>query len=148
VNKNSRQGNTIGATHKRIRTLVADDSATLLKALCTLLGTQPHIEIAGTARDGGEALRHVEALQPDLLVLDLNMPVLHGLEVTLQVRRRFPAVRIVIVTIHDSPSLRATCLEAGAHGFVPKNRVPAELMKTIDRAFAERSTHEKKGDPS
>ena len=125
----------IMAGEKRVRVLVVDDSFIARCTVCSLLETQNGIEIVGCAPDGREALRLAESLVPDLVLMDLSMPIMNGLEATQLLRQKIPATRIVIVTSHDSPEFRRTCRVAGAHGFITKNRLHAELPDLINQLF-------------
>jgi HlyD family secretion protein len=125
-----------GKDTKRIRTLVVDDSPNARHAICYFLETQENIEIVGVAGDGQQALAQVEALQPDLVLMDMQMPEMNGLEATTQLRKLFPDIRVIIVTLYDSPESRTACRDSGAHGFVAKNRLHQDLPEEIQRIFS------------
>lgn len=116
-------------------TLVVDDSADLLAGLCRLLETQSRIRVVGTAAEGNEALQMAKALRPDLVLMDLNMPLLNGLQATAILRRRLPEIRVIIMSLDDSPGARTAAREHGAYGFIWKPRIPGDLMTEIGRAF-------------
>lgn len=120
---------------KRIRTLVVDDAPPVVQAICSFLERQRDIEVVGTAGDGRQALAQVEALRPDLVLMDMQMPDMSGLEATLKLRKDFPATRVIIVTAHDSPEVHMACQASGAHGFVAKSRLYQELVAEIRRLF-------------
>ncbi len=122
-------------TTNRIRTLVVDDSPNARHAICYFLETQDKIEIVGIASDGRQAIDQVEALRPDLVLMDMQMPEMNGLEATSQLRKRFPDIKVVIVTLYDSPESRTACRDSGAHGFVAKNRLHQDLPDEIHRIF-------------
>ena len=124
-----------------LRTLVADDSVVLLKSLCAYLRTQPLFQVVGTAVDGGEALYMAELLEPDLILMDLRMPVVDGLQTTAILRRRVPNMRIVIMTMKDSAAAEVGARAHGAHGFIWKPRIMNNLITEVRRAF--RSDHTK-----
>ena len=137
---NSHKPQEQGVTHKseagnRIRTLVVDDSPNARHAICYFLETQDNIEIVGIASDGRQAIDQVEVLSPDLVLMDMQMPEMNGLEATSQLRQSFPDTKVVIVTLYDSPESRSACRDSGAHGFVAKNRLHQDLPEEIHRIF-------------
>ena len=119
----------------RIRTLVVDDSSIAQKTICSYLNEQKSVEVIGTASNGPQALDKVQALNPELVLLDIQMPVMNGLEVTQQLRKRFPSIRVILVSIDDGHELRISSEACGADGFVSKIRLP-ELGSEIRRIFA------------
>jgi DNA-binding NarL/FixJ family response regulator len=118
-----------------IRTLVVDDSVTLLERLCRLLEAQPLIEVVGTAKQGNEALHMAEVMRPDLVLMDLNMPFVDGLQATAILRRRLPDIRVIIMSVDDNPEAQAAARAHGAHGFIWKPRMRSDLLTEIRRAF-------------
>ena len=118
-----------------LRLLVVDDSVGLLKSLCAYFETQPLFQVVGTAMDGGEALHMAELLEPDLVLMDLRMPVMDGLQAMAILRRRVPNVRIVIMTMEDSATAEAEARAHGAHGFIWKTRIMSNLVTELRRAF-------------
>ena len=104
-----------------LRTLVVDDSVVLLERLCAYFKTQPLFQVVGTAADGSEALHMAELLGPDLVLMDLRMPVMDGLQATAILRRRVPNIRIIIMTLEDSATAEAKARAHGAHGFIGKH---------------------------
>ena len=119
-----------------LRILVADDSVVFSKSLCAYLKSQPLIQVVGTAMDGGEALHMAELLGPDLILMDLRMPVVDGLQATAILRHRVPNMRIIIMTIEDSVTAEAEARAHGAHGFIWKRRIINDLMTELGRAFS------------
>jgi len=120
---------------RRIRTLVVDDSAPALRTICAFLETLGNIEVVGTAGDGCQALERAETLQPDLVLMDLQMPGLSGATATERLRERFSHMVIIIVTVHEGGDVRRLCRDAGAHGFISKDRLGDELPSLIRRIF-------------
>ena len=118
-----------------LRTLIVDDSALLLSCLCRLLGTQAFVQVVGTAANGSEALRKAQTLTPDLVLMDLHMPCMDGLQATTLLRRRLPKTRIIIMTLDDTGETKAATRAHGAHGFVGKSRIVHDLMTEIRRVF-------------
>lgn len=127
---------TMDMRRQPIRTLVVDDSPAALHSMCGFLKLQPNLEVAGTASDGREGLASAHALHPDLVLLDVQMPVMNGIEAAAQLRRDLPATRIVMVTVHDSPEVRQACRESGADGFIAKEHLDRELPALIEQIFA------------
>lgn len=120
-------------TVKRFRALVADDAPWLLEILSEFLETLGPIDVVGTARNGREAVEQVEALDPDLLLLDYEMPELTGLDALLILRHRHPRLRIIMITVYETVEVRETCLAHGADAFLAKARVFDELPGEIQR---------------
>ncbi len=118
-----------------IRTIVVDDSPAALHAICSVVARQPNLEFVGAATNGREALALARSLRPDLVLLDLEMPIMGGVEATSYLEREFPTTRIVIVTIHDAPALRKLCLERGARGFIAKDALHEELPIVVRELF-------------
>lgn len=119
-----------------IRTLVVDDSTAALHSICGFLKLQPNIEVIGTASDGREGLASARALHPHLVLIDVQMPVMNGIDATAQLRQDLPATRVVMVTVHDSPEVRRACRESGADGFIAKEHLDKELLPLLEQLFA------------
>ena len=115
----------------KTRILLADDHAVLRSGLKMMLNAQPDLTIVGEATTGSEALSAVASLAPDLLLLDLTMPGADGLTVLREVRRTHPAVRVLILTMHEEEGYLRSALEAGAAGYCPKSAADAELISAI-----------------
>lgn len=120
---------------RSIRVVAADDSPVALAAICSFLETLSAITVVGTALSGYELLQKAEALGPDLVVTDLRMPRMSGLECTLHLRDILPATRVIVVTEMDGPLARHACLEAGADVCLHKSEMPEELALAIRRLF-------------
>ncbi len=118
-----------------IRTLVVDDSAAALHSICCVLELQPDIVMVGTATDGSQALASAHLLHPDLILLDVQMPVMNGIEAAARVRHDLPATRIVMVTVDDSPEVRQACHDSGADGFIRKEQLDEELPAVLKHIF-------------
>lgn len=115
-----------------IRVLVADDNARLRRALTELMSAVEDLEVVGTAVDGGEAVALALALAPDVVLMDVSMPVLDGIEATRRIRAADPAVRVVIVTAFHGRQDEA--FGAGAVDHVLKDAAPEELVRRVRRA--------------
>jgi DNA-binding NarL/FixJ family response regulator len=111
--------------------LLADDHAVLRVGLRLLLNSQPDFEVIGEAASGLEALDLAASLQPDLILLDLSMPGLSGLDSLPQLRRRAPQARILILTMHDDPQYLRQALKNGAAGYVLKKAADVELLSAV-----------------
>jgi DNA-binding NarL/FixJ family response regulator len=114
-----------------IRVVVADDQTVVREGLLLLLGLLPGIEVAGAARDGEEALRLVAAHRPDVVLMDLRMPRMDGVEATRRIRKEFPATQVVVLTTYSDDASIANALRAGATGYLTKDARPEELARTI-----------------
>jgi len=119
-----------------IRTLIIEDSPLALRAMVNLLETHPAVEIVGTAANGETGLEVAGKLHPDLVIADMEMPGLSGLVVTEALRRRFPAMRLVVVSVHDGFMWQNLSRMRGANAFLSKHRAPAELLSLIERLFS------------
>jgi DNA-binding NarL/FixJ family response regulator len=118
-----------------IRVLVADDSATALACICRYLEFEGLFEIVGTASDGLRLVQKAGRLRPDLVLTDLSMPLLNGLEATAELRRLFPELRIVVITQLSGLSLREECVRRGADTLVEKSQMPEKLMEEVAKLF-------------
>ncbi len=122
-------------SRRPIRTLVVDDSASTLHSICGFLKSQPNIDIVGTATDGSQGLASAHALHPDLVLMDVQMPVMNGIEAALRLRQDLPATLIIMVTVHDTPEVRQACCESGADGFIAKEHLDEELPALLEEIF-------------
>jgi DNA-binding NarL/FixJ family response regulator len=121
----------------RLRVLLADDHPPLLAAIRRLL--DPEFEIAGEAADGLEAVRLARALRPNVVVIDLAMPRMGGIEAIRQIRADNSASAIVVLSVLSDPAVLAVALEAGARGYVLKSQAGIDLIPTIHAALAGQS---------
>ena len=118
------------------RVLLVDDNETILERASATLSRE--CEIVGAVKDGPAALAAVRALNPDVVVLDISMPGMSGLEVASRLRRAGSTVPIVFLTIHDSEELVQAAQAAGGIGFVAKTMLPSDLMIAVNEARAGR----------
>jgi two-component system response regulator NreC len=114
-----------------IRLILADDHAAVREALKLLINVQPDLEVVGEAADGEQAVEAAVALQPDVLLMDVSMPKLNGLQATAAVRRRAPDVKVLTLTRHAEESYVGELLRAGASGYALKQGTSAELLTAI-----------------
>jgi len=123
--------------NRRIRILVADDSRKALLSVCKYLEFEGNFEIVATATDGQQLLRKTQIYRPDLVLTDLSIPRINGLQAAILLRRTFPKLRIIIFTELTGLSLRDECLRSGADGFVEKSQMPEKLMEEVRRLFTD-----------
>ena len=121
----------------RIRVLLADDHEAMLDRVARLL--EAECNVVGTATDGQQALEAAQDLKPDVLVLDVSMPVMNGIETAHRLKEAGAEARIVFLTVHDDPDFAKEALEAGALGYVIKSRIASDLMIAINEVCAGRS---------
>lgn len=114
-----------------VRVLVADDHTVVREGIRHVLSASPEFEVVAEAADGDEALALAEELAPDVIVLDITMPGKNGLEVTAELRRRHPEIRILILSMHDHAEYVMEAVRLGAHGYVLKDSGPAELRAAV-----------------
>ena len=116
-----------------IRVLLVDDNGDMLTDLRDELSAE--FEIAGTAENGEEAVREVFRLDPDIVVLDITMPVMNGLQVASLLREKRPATKILFLTIHEEPEYISAAFSAGACGYVTKRRLASDLRVAIREVY-------------
>ena len=118
----------------KIRVLIADDHAILREGLRALLRLADDLEVVGEAADGREAVARCAQLRPDVVVMDINMPGLGGLEATLEIRRSQPDVKVLVLTQYDDREYIRRALQAGVSGYLLKKSAGAELAAAIRAA--------------
>jgi len=119
-------------THISARVLIVDDHPIVRMGLQFLLANRPALEVCGEAENGREAIAKVLHLAPDLVILDLSMPLLNGFDTALEIKRIAPSTQIILFSIHEIPS-KAQII--GADAFVQKGSPPGELILTIQRVL-------------
>jgi DNA-binding NarL/FixJ family response regulator len=120
----------------RLRVLLADDHPLVLDGIRAMLKGDSRLEIVGEARDGRAALRMATELKPDVLVLDLSMPGLNGLDVTRQLLREHATCKVIALTVHEDRSYFRKLIELGAVGYVLKRSVSEDLLRAIHSVAA------------
>jgi DNA-binding NarL/FixJ family response regulator len=119
----------------RIRTLLVDDHAAFLDELAQLLAETHETDVVGRTTSGEEALEQGLAMQPDLVLMDLAMPGMGGLEATRRLKAKPGAPRVIMLSLHEHPMYRQAALDAGADGFVPKSKLGTALLPMIHSLF-------------
>lgn len=117
-----------------IRLLVVDDQAAVRESLAVMLDLDPEIEVAGTAANGCEAISEAERLEPDVVLMDLDMPVMGGVEATSALRRSRPAMPVVVLSTVDDDESVFGALRAGARGYLTKDSERAALVQAVRSA--------------
>lgn len=115
----------------RFRVVIAEDYTILREGLKAMLSSNPDFEIAGEAADGREATQCVERLKPDLVLMDLSMPRMNGMDAIREIKRRSSATRILVLTVHKAEEYILSTLKAGADGYILKDSTQSELMMAI-----------------
>src|SRR5438874_1936781 len=114
------------------RIYIADDHEVVRKGLMALLQAQPDWEVIGEAADGREAVEKAQRLKPDVIILDIGMPSLNGLEATRQILKTNPEAKVLILTLHESEQMVREVLNAGARGFVLKSDAARDLVFAVE----------------
>ena len=117
-----------------MRILVADDHEVIRRGIRALLASEQNCEVCGEAVDGQDAVDKAHQLRPDLIIMDVSMPNLNGLEATRVIRRSLPSTQILILTQHDSQEMMRQAFNAGARGFVVKSSVAHDLLNAVEAA--------------
>ena len=121
-----------------IRVLLVDDSLEFLQAASHFLSSDPRIEVVGQFLYAGDALNHVQDLCPDLVLMDLAMPIINGLEATRRIKAQNRPPRVIILTMYDNKEYYSASKAAMADGFVTKSEFGVQLLPLILNMFAER----------
>ncbi len=118
---------------RRARILLADDHRLLLEAFKQLL--EPEFEVVGTATDGRVLLSAAQELKPEVIVLDIAMPQLNGLDAARRLKQMMPEVKLIFLTVNEDPDIASEAIRAGASGYVLKNSAASELFQAIEAAL-------------
>jgi DNA-binding NarL/FixJ family response regulator len=119
----------------KIRVLVTDDHAIVRDGICALLGLTGDIEAVGVAANGREALEMVTKLSPDIVLMDIVMPIMDGLEATRRIRKQFPQMKVIVLTQYEDREYVLPVIEAGASGFISKIAASSELTSAIRSVY-------------
>ena len=120
------------------RVVIAEDQTMFREGLRALLSSDPTLEVVGEAEDGREAIQLVNQLAPDLVLMDLSMPRMHGVESIREIKKRAPETKILVLTVHTNEEYILATLEAGAGGYVVKQATYSELLTAIKTVFSGR----------
>ena len=115
----------------RIRILLADDQPLFRRAIATLIGEQPELAVVGEAENGLEAVEMAHRLQPDLVVMDVQMPVMNGVEAVRLIRDQLPGIKVVMLTVSDADDHLFDAIRFGAHGYLLKDLRPDQLYDLL-----------------
>ncbi len=115
----------------KIKLVLADDHAVVRSGLRMLLQAQPDMEIVGEAESGTQALAQVRSLQPDVILMDIQMPGMNGIEATRQIKEAYSDTAVLALTMHEDDQYFFEMLQAGASGYLPKRAAPDELVRAI-----------------
>lgn len=113
------------------RIIITDDHQLILDGLRSIIMGESDLQLLAEANNGQQALSLCESLQPDLVLMDIDMPVMNGLEATTQIKKKFPSVRVMVLTMHDEAALVKRIMEIGADGYMLKNADQEELLSAI-----------------
>jgi len=114
-----------------IRVLICDDQAVVCEGLKAILTTVKEIEVVGTAYNGEEAVERAEALSPDVILMDLKMPVMNGIQATRAIRSRFPSIRVIVLTTYDFDEWVFDAIHSGVAGYLLKDTPRESLVEAI-----------------
>lgn len=116
-----------------LRVLLVDDNESVRRSLCQILHSQTDIEVICQAADGADALNQAREHHPDLVLLDITMPTMNGLDAARVLKREFPSMHVLIVSQHDSRGFQWAALAAGASGYVVKSNAARDLLPEVRR---------------
>jgi DNA-binding NarL/FixJ family response regulator len=120
----------------KVRLMLVDDHEVVRQGLQKMLATRQELEVVGAAASGEEALEMAERLRPDLVLLDLRLPGMHGLEVLEALRSRGDSPKVLVLTVHDDTDIVVQAVRGGAQGYVLKDASQQELLSAIERVAA------------
>ena len=123
----------MAATPTRI--VVIDDSPLYRRTICNMLEKQPNMQIVAEAEDGAYAIQAVKTHRPDVVLMDITMPILNGIEATQIIRSKFPGTRVLVLTMHTDESFSERAYQVGACGFLSKGCSKIELFRAIKDCF-------------
>jgi NarL family two-component system response regulator LiaR len=122
-----------------IRVIVCDDQDVVREGMRAILGTAPGLEVVGVAADGAEAIELADKMKPDIVLMDLNMPGVTGIQATRIIREKFPAVKVLVLTTYDADEWLFDAIRAGASGYLLKDTPRAHLINAIEGTLAGRT---------
>lgn len=119
------------AAGRRTRVVVAEDHLLVAEAIATMLSFEDDLEVAATTRSGTDVVRLATELQPDIVLMDVGLEGLNGVEATRRIAEADPTISVIMLTMHDDVDTVARCVAAGASGFLPKNTSRADLLAAV-----------------
>ena len=120
---------------KNIKVILAEDHTIVRKGLRSLLDIEEGIKVVGEAENGKQVIKKVAQLKPDVVVMDIAMPLLNGLEATRRIKKDFPRVRVLVLSVHEDEEYIFQNVMAGASGYLLKNAAPTDLVSAIKAAY-------------
>lgn len=126
----------MSGVNKKIKVLLVDDHPVVRKGLHSCLANRENLKIVGEACNGTEAIQKVKELDPDVVLMDINMPGMDGLQVTEALRKDSPQTRVLVLSVHDTRDYVMRIVKAGARGYVLKDTPPEELVRAIETVNA------------
>ena len=127
------------APKQKINVLLVDDHPVVRRGLQFCLSSKEQLRVVGEAGDGEEAIAKARELKPHVILMDVSMPRMNGLAVTEWVRKEMPEVKVLILSVHSNRDFVLRIVQAGAHGFVPKEAPPDELLRAIECVYSGQS---------
>ena len=121
--------------HKKYRIMIVEDHTLLREGLSTMIASDPALEVVGGADNGLDAVRQAVALKPDLILMDINMPVMNGTEALMDIKKREPSIKVMMLTAHKAEEYIRDCLQSCADGYVLKHATREELMTAIHKVL-------------
>jgi DNA-binding NarL/FixJ family response regulator len=121
---------------QKLRIVIAEDHTILREGLRLLLSSDPNLEVIGEAEDGREAIQCVEKFKPDLILMDLSMPRMTGLDAISEIRKRFKETKILVLTVHKTEEYILATFKAGADGYFLKDSTHAELVIAVHKVLS------------
>jgi DNA-binding NarL/FixJ family response regulator len=121
---------------QKVRIVIAEDHTILREVLRLLLSSNPNFEVVGEAEDGREAIRCAEKFKPDLILTDLSMPRMNGMEAIREIKKQSPRTKILVLTVHKTEEYILATLKAGANGYILKDSTHAELMIAVKNVLS------------
>lgn len=122
--------------NKKSRIVIAEDHTILREGLRSLLSSSPEFEIVGEAKDGREAIGCVEKFKPDLILTDLSMPRMNGMEAIKEIKRQSPETKVLVLTVHKAEEYILATFRAGANGYLLKDSTHAELVMAVKKVLS------------
>lgn len=122
-------------TEQPIKIFLADDHTIVRQGLAKLLEAEPHIKVVGEAQDGREAVNKVPKINPDIVIMDIAMPLLNGIEATRQIKKLSPQTKIIILSMHSHDRYISELISLGASGYLLKDSTGVEIIKAVSAAM-------------